>query len=199
MEAPNEPLKPAALVWAAVVFYGLMAGAGLLVMTLGGVDPKAAVFGGTDSGEPPNVLLDVLIGAGAGLGIVLLTWLTRSLKPMRELKRELGSVLGRPSSGAIAILAITSAVGEELLFRGALQPLIGFWLTAVVFGLLHGAHDPKLWGWAIFAVLAGFLLGWLTQVTGSLLAPILTHLTVNYWNLHALVADVPSGPARSDA
>lgn len=199
MDEPNDPLRPATLVWAAVVFYGLMAVVGLVVMVIGDVPLGPTIFGVTPGAEPPNVLVHVLIGAGAGLGVVFLTWLVRGLKPMQHLKDEFASVLGQQSSVAIAILAITSAVGEELLFRGALQPLIGFWPTAIIFGVLHGGHDPKLWGWAIFAVLAGILLGWLASYTGSLLAPILAHLTVNYWNLHALVADSPNRPQRSGA
>lgn len=34
-------------------------------------------------------------------------------------------------------IAVAAGFGEELLFRGALQPLIGIWLTSVLFVLVH--------------------------------------------------------------
>ena len=34
-------------------------------------------------------------------------------------------------------MAIVAGVGEELLFRGALQPLLGIWVTSVLFVLAH--------------------------------------------------------------
>lgn len=34
-------------------------------------------------------------------------------------------------------MALAAGVGEELLFRGALQPLLGIWITSVVFVLVH--------------------------------------------------------------
>ena len=33
--------------------------------------------------------------------------------------------------------SISAGIGEELLFRGALQPIIGMWWTAVIFVLFH--------------------------------------------------------------
>ena len=34
-------------------------------------------------------------------------------------------------------MALAAGVGEELLFRGALQPLLGIWITSVAFVLAH--------------------------------------------------------------
>lgn len=34
-------------------------------------------------------------------------------------------------------MGVTAAVGEELLFRAALQPLLGLWVTSLVFLLTH--------------------------------------------------------------
>ena len=35
------------------------------------------------------------------------------------------------------LLALAPGIGEELLFRGALQPVLGLGFTAVLFGLVH--------------------------------------------------------------
>jgi membrane protease YdiL (CAAX protease family) len=201
-EPPTAP-RAGPLVGVAVVFYGLMTEAGLIVMAVADIDPVERIFGtGGGSGRADGLPLagaghgaplDALVGVGMGLGLVGLTWLVRNVKALRQLRNELEGMLGAQTSGSIAILAVTSAIGEELLFRGALHPLIGFWPTAVLFGVLHGGHSPKLWLWALFALLAGVLLGWLADYTGNLLAPVLAHLTVNYWNLHALVPRAPAG------
>ena len=83
-------------------------------------------------------------------------------------------------------------MGEELLFRGALQPLLGFWITAALFGLLHGGTAPRFRSWALFALASGLLLGGLAVYTDNLLAPMLCHLTINYFNLHLVVGTEPA-------
>ncbi len=185
----REPEQPStsALVGISTLFYGVMSVIGLALIAAQDTPAKEVIFG---SGA--NGIRDTLVGAGAGLAVVAVSWLTRNLPSSRRLSDELSAVLGRPDTSTIAILAVTSAVGEELLFRGALQPLIGFWPTVLLFGIIHGGTNPKLRTWAIFATLAGILLGWLTTATDNLLAAILCHLTVNYWNLHALAADAPA-------
>lgn len=192
MDEPTEPPRPNALVGLAIVFYGLMAAVGLIVMSFADIAPGAAIFGAESDPRSTDNALHALLGAGTGLGVVLVSWLARNLKALDHLKRELGGMLGGQTTGRIAILAVTSAIGEELLFRGALQPVLGFWPTTILFGFLHGGHSVKLWLWAVFALASGILLGWLADFTGSLLAPILAHLTVNYWNLHALAGDAPA-------
>ncbi len=197
LRGPRPPdISPSALVAGAVIFYGLMAVAGWVALALCDMDPMSTLFGSGDntantlSGSLPSVLL----GTGSGLAIVLLTRLTRNLGPMRRMQREFASVLGPLAPGAITVLALTSAIGEEALFRGALQPLLGFWPTVIIFGLLHGGGVPRLWLWTTFALLAGLLLGWMAEATGHLLAPVLCHFTVNFWNLHALAGSPTEDP-----
>ncbi|MCP4359254.1 MAG: CPBP family intramembrane metalloprotease [Chloroflexi bacterium] len=35
------------------------------------------------------------------------------------------------------LLALAAGIGEEILFRGALQPVLGLWLTAILFAVVH--------------------------------------------------------------
>jgi membrane protease YdiL (CAAX protease family) len=187
--APHD-LDAKTFVVAALIFYGLTALLGWVILAFSDLDPAAAIFGTADASPPPlSPALGALLGLGVALGVVLVTFLTRRLGVMRRMHEEFAAILGPLSSPAIAALAASSSIGEEILFRGALQPLIGFWPTAIIFGLLHGGGLPRLWAWTAFALGAGVLLGWLADITGSLLAPILCHFTVNYWNLHALSAD----------
>jgi uncharacterized protein len=176
---PEGPPSATALVISAMVFYALMSLLGLGFIEAMDLDPWVLIFG---DGE--TVAMDTLYGAIAGLLVVALTWLVRNHPAVKELNKEFRDLLGSPSSLAIACLALSSAIGEELLFRGALQQSVGITAATLCFGLMHGGLNPKYRLWALFATGAGFLLGGLAILTDNLLAPILCHMTVNYFNLH---------------
>lgn len=181
MEEP-EPPDPRALVGSAFVFYTVMTllGLGLMYMKAD-VGMGERIFG---SGE--HVLRDTALGAGTGLAVVAISWALSGWGPLQRLNRDLSKLVRELDTGSIALLALTSSVGEEVLFRGGLQPLLGFWLTAFAFAIVHGGTSSRFRVWVVFALLAGLLLGWLARYTGNLLAPFLCHLTVNYFNLHLL-------------
>lgn len=50
-------------------------------------------------------------------------------------------------------LSFFAGAGEELLFRGAIQPLIGIWITSLVFVGLHGYFKFKSVGHVLFGVM----------------------------------------------
>ena len=74
----------------------------------------------------------------------------------------------------IIVISVLAGLGEELLFRGVLQPIIGLPLASLVFGLVHVGGRGFI-GYGIWAACIGALFGWLTVVTGGLLAPIVAH------------------------
>lgn len=94
-------------------------------------------------------------------------------------------------------IAALSAVGEELLFRGVLQPTLGLLGQGVLFGLAHQIPGKSRWVWAAWAGAVGVALGALFDLTGSLLGPLLAHALVNGMNLRYLKAYDPTGPTRS--
>ena len=55
-----------------------------------------------------------------------------------------------------------------------------------MFGLLHFPVVKELVPWTLFAVIAGFAFGALAAWSGSLLAPVLSHLLINWLNLKRL-------------
>jgi membrane protease YdiL (CAAX protease family) len=150
------------------------------------LDLASATFGGPEALSAP---LSAAAGAAAGLLCVALSRPLLHARAMAAFRTELRAALGRPGPYAIGVLAATSAVGEELLFRGALQGLLGLWPTVLIFGLLHGGGAPRLLGWTLFALVAGVALGLLASWTGSLLAPTVMHFTVNLFNIAALTND----------
>jgi uncharacterized protein len=98
------------------------------------------------------------------------------VRALRRLYRELLFPLFRASTPIeIIAISILAGVGEEVLFRGAMQPEWGLIVTSLVFGLFHiGGRLTVALG--IWAACTGALLGWLAIATGGLLAPIVAHM-----------------------
>ncbi|MBX3183346.1 MAG: CPBP family intramembrane metalloprotease [Polyangiaceae bacterium] len=128
----------------------------------------------------------VSAGAGAGLAAVVIG-LTRLLVPRlawaRQLHRDLRPVARGLGPLGVVALAVFSALGEELLFRGLAQPLVGVWLQALIFGVIHQGPGKSRWVWVAWATVMGLLLGLLFQLTGSLVGPVVAHALINAVNL----------------
>ncbi len=80
------------------------------------------------------------------------------------------------------VMAVLPAIGEEILFRGAIQPTlircmnahVAIWISALLFGLVH----QDLINLVPLTLLGG-MLGYLRLWSGSLWLPILAHYTNN--------------------
>ncbi len=79
--------------------------------------------------------------------------------------------------GMALLLATSAAVGEEIAFRGALQPVFGFWPTAVLFALTHLQYTLTPASAIILVVAVAF--GWIRQRYNTTVA-ILTHFLYNF-------------------
>ncbi len=78
-------------------------------------------------------------------------------------------------AGAI-LLGLSAGIGEEVLFRGALQPRFGIVLTAGIWTLLHTQYELT---WIMVGLfLLGMFLGWIRKRYGTV-AAIITHATYN--------------------
>lgn len=138
-----------------------------------------------------------------GLGIVLGAVTVAATPPMvrrwrwaRALHLALRPAVHRAGDGGLLLVAVASAVGEELLFRGLLVPLIGVVASSVAFGLLHQIRGQARWGWMGWATLMGLLLGTIFAMTGSLVGPLLAHAAINHSNLRFLRDNDPAPPRR---
>jgi uncharacterized protein len=110
--------------------------------------------------------------------------------------RDLHSALRPFASGmsplAIVVLALLSAFGEEMLFRGLLAPSIGVLPQALIFGAAHQIRGPSRWVWVSWASVVGLALGAMYQLTGSLIGPLTAHALVNALNLAYLKSHDPT-------
>jgi len=109
---------------------------------------------------------DVVVGLGLAFGMFMV------LIPVGFLMEKLGlgvdaeieeliKVMIGPlftSLPGILTLGLAAALGEELVFRGALQPRFGLFLTALLFALTHSQYVISSATLVVF--LLGLLLGW---------------------------------------
>jgi membrane protease YdiL (CAAX protease family) len=94
------------------------------------------------------------------------------LRRIREfLIEELGPALLLCQWYDFVWIALLAGFGEELVFRGALQPRIGLIAASVLFGFVHSITPA----YVVLAGAIGFFLGWVTQATGNLWPAILAH------------------------
>ncbi len=127
----------------------------------------------------------VLAGAAGTLPLLLLlaaiTWTPlRRFPPIRRIRNRLRKILG-PALADLelwqaAAISVTAGVGEEVLFRGALQGRADLVLTSLLFGMLHWITPT----YAVLATLLGAYLGWLLSATGNLLVPIMVHALYDF-------------------
>lgn len=104
----------------------------------------------------------------------------------------------------MAVISLLAGVGEEMLFRGLLQPTLADWIigplhewdstgqvaawlaavvVAVLFGLLHAVNLS----YAVLAGLIGLYLGGLLILTGNLAPAIIAHASYDFLALIYLI------------
>lgn len=180
-----------------LALYGALSLAALL-LSAGRGDVDLYRVEGTST--PLSLALSPLLGVVIGLGIVLLSRLAvQRFAWAQRLHRDFRDLLGPLTGREIVILALASAVGEELLFRGALMPWLGLWPQALIFALLHVGPGPRFWPWTASAFAVGLLFGYLVHWTGDLGAPIVAHFVVNFLNLHFIARTDLGAPAKPAA
>ncbi len=161
--------------------YGIMTGIGLLVMYFLHGNLATSLYLGADH----QGWLDILAMGSLCAGILLcISYLFEgTFASFRQLKELVRRLLGPTKWPVSVYLALLSAFGEELLFRGAIQPALGLVLTSIIFGLMHLGPDGRISSWSIWALLAGLLMGWLYEQSGQLWSSILAHFLVNLISL----------------
>jgi len=146
--------------------------------------------------DGPSILVGFSLGIGIGCVVAWLSLLIqRWWAAARQLEKGLADLFEGCTPMEILILALLSSFAEELLFRGFLQPILGWFFTSILFGLAHWTGDRRLSAWPLIAILAGAALGalalWdLSGLPGAIGA----HLAVNWIGLTRLSRTKPSIP-----
>ena len=131
----------------------------------------------------------IALGAGIGLGLVgvaLSHQLDEHVPGIKKLGERFSDLLAGATWRDAILLALFSAVGEEMLFRGCLQQELGLWPATILFAVVHtGPERVYLW-WTASAFVFGVGLALLFEHQGGLLAPIAMHFTINAINIRSL-------------
>ncbi|MEZ4667393.1 MAG: CPBP family intramembrane glutamic endopeptidase [Anaerolineae bacterium] len=128
---------------------------------------------------------EIIIGGAAGIGLIIvasfLIQIWGSLVTPEQFAEQSAAAneIGKQitSLGLAFVLATSAAVSEEILFRGALQPVLGVPLTALFFTLFHNQYSFTPAAIIIFVV--GLALGLLRKRYSTSVA-IIVHFTYDF-------------------
>jgi uncharacterized protein len=91
----------------------------------------------------------------------------------------------------ILFISFCAGVGEEILFRGAIQPYLGVWATAILFVAIHGYLNPFNWRLSMYGLFMTFVIagiGYLT-INFGLITAIAAHSMIDIFLLYKLAHD----------
>jgi membrane protease YdiL (CAAX protease family) len=119
----------------------------------------------------------LLLGALSAACTISLGLLAYRLLPvLRGISEELAPrLVDGARSGDLVLVSIFSGVGEEAFFRGAVLQEFGLVISSLLFGLAHIGPDRRYLAWTLWAVLMGFVLGAIFEISDGLLAPVVAH------------------------
>lgn len=128
-----------------------------------------------------TVWYQVSFGAGAGILASAMIYVIIHLPPVSNVLSDF-SVFKALSKARFSIfdktqISIFAGAGEEILFRGAIQPLLGNVLTSIIFIGIHGYFKFKSIGHVLFGIMMfglSLMLGFLAAEIG-LFAAMVAH------------------------
>lgn len=134
--------------------------------------------------------LQILIGLIFGIITAKAGWQIVELPILLKVKAFFTDIIKplKLSIIEILIISICAGVGEELFFRGVVQPLLGIWITSILFVLLHGYLNPfnlPMTYYGIYMVVVIGVIGLLTEYFGIVTAMI-AHSAIDFILLQEL-------------
>lgn len=119
-----------------------------------------------------NISLKALsIGFGIGILAASLGILLMRILPEGNLSNVMDSIMRKldPKWQHILFYSFCAGVGEEILFRGAIQSYIHLWPTAIIFVLIHGylsLKDKTMFIYGVFLIFISGSFGYLFKFLG---------------------------------
>ncbi|MCA9908068.1 MAG: CPBP family intramembrane metalloprotease [Anaerolineae bacterium] len=143
---------------------------------------------GLNTVTPRNIVAG-LIGATACVAFLIIAGILMQMvigtDTLQEQQAASQALAGQFDSLSVAlVVAIAVGIGEETLFRGAVQPVFGIWLTSLLFTIIHTQYAFTPATLIIFVV--SLALGYLRKNYGTTSA-IVAHATYNFFQLAAAV------------
>jgi membrane protease YdiL (CAAX protease family) len=182
-QPPRAPIRLTAQVLTCVVFSVIA----LLIILVAQDEPMSVLRGPMALGE------QLLAGLGLSALAAVASYLSFRLTARSEATANTIKAYGRLDlSGLNPVwISLAAAIGEELLFRAALQPLLGVWIASTVFLLTHTpVYQFRRLNRATLVQAAGVFgasvaLGFIYQYVG-LLAAMMVHTALDVVGLYVV-------------
>lgn len=113
----------------------------------------------------------ISIGLGIGILASVLGLLLIKILPEGNLSNVMDGIMRKlnPKWPHILFYSFCAGVGEEILFRGAIQSYIQLWPTAIIFVLIHGylsLKDKTMFVYGVFLIFISGSFGYLFKFLG---------------------------------
>jgi len=176
------------MILAAVFFYGLMGGIGLLLIAWRPEHRHLFQPGAMPGSDWP---VWACVTAALVFSVNLLTRLGLRYSPsLRRIAADVLEGFRGLNTTRLLTLAVLSGICEELFFRGWLLNEVDLVASSLIFGAVHIPPARHWIAWPLFATVLGFALGAMCIESGTLVFAILAHTGINGANL-ALLANGP--------
>lgn len=131
--------------------------------------------------------MQLLWGTIAGIAIAIGAHLIIASPLLNKVNTSYAKLLGRfrLTLSEIILISLCAGIGEEMLFRGAMQPLLGIPITSVLFVAIHGYLNPRDWRMCIYGIFMSAGIAWLGYLadTRGLLSAMLGHTIIDVYLL----------------
>ena len=124
-----------------------------------------------------SITVQMAIGISAGFAAALVVMYLSSRSPIADVLDDfaLFRVIANTKFSPFDRVQISlfAGAGEEILFRGAIQPILGIWITSIIFIAIHGYFKFKSAGHILFGLMLfslSMMLGFLYEFSGIISA-----------------------------
>lgn len=143
-----------------------------------GRDSFSSIFTG---GQP--IWLQLFLGLSAGTVFGFGAWFIVKSRSMKSVREKYGQLISdfRLNYAEIIYISLCAGIGEEILFRGIIQPWLGVWITSVLFVAIHGYLNPfdrKIFFYGVYMTLIIALIGYGSKFLG-LFSAIAAHTMID--------------------
>ena len=112
---------------------------------------------------------------------------------LKDVKALFSGIFSRLKLNTVEIFFISACagIGEETLFRGAIQPMLGVWTTAMLFVFLHGYISPFNLPLSVYGIYMTVVIGvvGLMALHLGIITAISAHFVIDYVLLVRLSKD----------
>ncbi len=142
-------------------------------------------------------------GIAYGLLVAMIGWQIIKLPFQKQTRYKYASLIQNLNLkfSDIILVSFCAGIGEELFFRGGIQPLAGVWVTSIIFVALHGYLNPFNWKLSIYGiymtlVIAG--IGYL-KIHYGLASSMIAHTIIDIYLLYKLNNEHLEGEPQAEA